>query len=79
MQVTIGDFVDWIGPRQIARKLLFWHAEDSPAIIRLGNILEFGVVQIDTNQSIRSRTWFAKLCDWIYAHRQRKVKVRIDD
>lgn len=79
MQVTIGDFIDWIGPRQIARRLLFWHADDSPAIVRLGNILEFGVPRIDTNQSIRSRTWFAKLCDWVYAHRRRKVKVRIDD
>lgn len=76
MKVSIGNYVNWIGPHQIASKLLFWKPRDSYAVAKLSNFLEYGLSrQGATNDR---KTWFDKLCNAVYKWRQRKVLVKID-
>jgi hypothetical protein len=62
MKVFIGPYVHYIGPYQIAEKLLFWCNKYDPKVKSLGNKLK---------QSL-----FLKfICDWIYKKRTRKIKI----
>ena len=70
MKVYIGPYTDWIGPYQLAEKLLFWlekydNDEDDKRIHALGDRLS-------------SWKWLVKLCEWIDSKKKRKLKVRID-
>jgi len=70
MKIYIGPYTDWIGPYQLAEKLLFWlekydNDEDDKRIHALGDRLS-------------SWKWLVKLCEWIDSKKKRKVKVRID-
>lgn len=67
MKVYIGPYINWIGPYQIAEKILFWmdrHKDD--------RVHDFGT-WLDKN--IPGLTDF---CHWLYSKIDRKVKVRID-
>lgn len=66
MKVYIGKYPVFIGPYQIAEKLLFWKDKNSEAVNLLGDRL----ANID---------WFYTLCNWWYTKQSRKVKVRIDE
>jgi hypothetical protein len=79
MKVNIGPYRNWIGPHQIAEKILFWkdkyailegvRYEDHPdriAIEKLGDFLD----------SIPGLT---KFCQWIDNKKKRKISVRIDN
>ena len=65
MKVYIGPYCNWIGPYQIAEKILFWMDKDEDS--RVNN---FGEWLADT--------WVGKVCDWVHSKKKRKVKVRID-
>lgn len=66
MRVFIGKYPSWIGPYQIAEKILFWKDKSDDAVDNLG----------DTLANI---TWLVALCEWIGSKRKRAVKVRIDE
>lgn len=44
MKVYIGDFVNYIGPYQLAQKLLFWKDKNSSQVDNLGHFLKHGYV-----------------------------------
>jgi hypothetical protein len=64
VKVYIGPYRNWIGPYQIAEKILFWMDKDED---RVGNFGEW-----------LSDTWVGKFCDWVHSKKNRKVKIRID-
>jgi hypothetical protein len=64
MKVNIGPYRNWIGPYQIAEKILFWMDSEDDRITKLGDLL--------------ARTWLSKFCDWVDSKKKRKVQVRID-
>lgn len=70
MKVYIGPYKNWIGPHQIAEKLMFWvdkyeSDQADEKIYRFGEFLD-------------KVPGLTKLCLWIEKNRQRKVSIRID-
>lgn len=67
MKVNIGPYTNWVGPYQIAEKLLFWmdrYKDD--------RVHDFGEW---LDEKIPGLT---KLCLWIEGKRKRRIKVHID-
>jgi len=65
MKIYIGPYRDWIGPYQIAEKLLFWMKKDDDCIWKFGEWLS------------KSNT-LCRICDWIDSMKNRKTEIRID-
>ena len=66
MKVNIGPYRDWIGPYQIAEKILFWKDKyDDDSVHEFGKWL--------------SNTFLNDICQWIDKKKKRKVKVHIDN
>jgi hypothetical protein len=65
MKVYIGPYIKWVGPYQIAEKLLFWLDNDDDKVFELGQWL--------------SKGWVGSVCEWLYSKRKRNVEIRIDD
>lgn len=70
MKVHIGPYVKWIGPHQIAEKLLFWKDKNDHAVFNFGRWL---AEDKDGNDS-----WLMRICEKIEQSRERKIEVRID-
>lgn len=83
MKVNIGPYVNWIGPYQIAEKILFWKDRNK---LNEKNPLEshpdadvihrFGTWLADDRHG--NDSWLTKLCQWIHSKKKRKIEVRID-
>ena len=71
MKVYIGPYTNWIGPHQIAERILFWKDERDEKVYRFGKWLA-------TNRHGED-SWLTKLCQWIDDKKKRTVRVRIDD
>ena len=70
MKVTIGPYREWIGPYQLAEKLLFWmdkHEDDR--VHKFGTWLAGGSKQ---------DSMLSKVCQWIDSKKKRKMKIHID-
>jgi len=65
MKVTIGPYTSWLGPYQLAEKLLFWKDKDDDSVYELGSKLE--------------KTLIGDICEKIHARKKRKIKIHIDD
>lgn len=78
MKVYIGPYINYIGPFQIAEKILFWKDkykineknptevhEDYNTIQRLSNLLE-------------KIPGLKRFCDWNYTRQKQKIKVKIN-
>jgi hypothetical protein len=66
MKIYMGPYTTWIGPYQIAEKILFWkdkYKDDS--VHALGDWLA-------------ESKWLVAACQWIENKKSRKVKIRID-
>ena len=74
MKVKIGPYINWIGPHQIAEKILFWkeggYSEDN-AVYKLGNWL--------SEDKHGNPSWLTKACEWIHTKRKRTVKIKLHD
>jgi hypothetical protein len=70
MYVKIGPYIDWVGPYQIAEKLLFWLDKDDDRVFNFGEWLAGG----ETRESV-----LMKLCSWIHDKKKRKVLIDIHD
>lgn len=78
MKVNIGPYRNWIGPHQIAEKILFWKDkyaiypgisyDDHPDRIAIEKLADF----------LDSVPGFRKICTWIDSKKKRKVKIHID-
>ena len=65
MKIDIGPYRSWIGPYQIAEKILFWRdGDEDDSVHKFGEWL--------------SNTFLNDICQWFYDKRKRKVKIRID-
>jgi hypothetical protein len=71
MKVKIGPYTNWIGPYQIAEKLLFWlnKYEDS-------RVHDFGTWLAEDKNGKDS--YLCKFCTWIHNFKSRQEYVRID-
>lgn len=67
MKVKIGPYTTWIGPYQIAEKILFWRDKNTDESVH-----NFG-------EKLASIDWLVNLCQWIESKKKRKIKVHIDD
>jgi hypothetical protein len=73
MKIYIGPFHSWIGPYQIAEKLLFWmDKNDDERVHKFGTWLAGGDDKNDKDSVLM------KCCTWIESKRHRTIKVRID-
>ena len=66
MRVYLGPYKSWIGPYQLAEKVLFWkekwNDKDSDAIYALGDLLD-------------KVPGLTKLCQWVHSKKKRRIKV----
>lgn len=67
MKVKIGNYKNWVGPYQIAEKILFWKKKYDDEIVH-----KFG-------EWLASFEWLVKLCEWIDSKKKRTIKVKVDD
>jgi len=81
MRVKITGYPAWIGPYQIAEKIIFWADkwDDKDPWNRRAHRLGRWLAQ----DRLGNDSWLAKLCQWIHKHLQnrgdRRVSVRIDN
>lgn len=66
MKVNIGDYIGYVGPYQIAEKLLFWLEKSDPKIRIIGKKLSNNLL-------------LKLICDWIYQKRKRKIEVKFNN
>jgi hypothetical protein len=88
MKVYIGPHRSWVGPYQLAEKILFWMDKDKDdRVYNFGEWLAHGSVEPEpkfgTGAEILSRkerpnTLLYRFLLWIESKRKRKVKIRID-
>lgn len=69
MKVNIGPYTTWIGPYQIAEKILFWMDKDED-----DRVHKFG----EWLAGKKNDSLLAKICGWIESKKKRRIKVRID-
>ena len=65
MKVYIGPYRNWIGPYQIAEKILFWLDKENDRVFNLG-------------ERLARITWLCKFCEWVDSKKKRKIQIRID-
>lgn len=70
MKIYIGPFRTWIGPHQIAEKILFWKDKYDDAVYNLGEKLA---------GPENSPSLLARLLKWIDKKKQRKIKIKIHE
>ena len=74
MKIYMGKYPTWVGPFQIAEKIMFWRDKDDDAVYKLGEWLA---------GKGDHTTWLSKFCQWYHKKFQRngnrKVKVHIDN
>lgn len=94
MKVKIKDYPRWIGPYQLAEKLMFWVPKtkdeyglpcNDDRVHRFGEWLAHGKVlpepevgEVYSPCSDRPTTWLYKLLSWIHSKQKRTIKVQID-
>lgn len=67
MHVKIGKFVNWIGPYQLAEKILFWKDKyDDEEVHALG-------------KKLADIKWLSNLCEWLHSKKKRTIKVKVHD
>ena len=70
MKVSIGKFTTWLGPFQLAEKILFWKDREDRVVHRFGHWLAENKKGEDS--------WITKVCEWVNSKKKRKVYVHID-
>lgn len=66
MKVKIGNYTNFIGPYQIAEKILFWMDRYDDRVHNFGTLLDEKVPGL------------TKLCQWIHSKQKRTIKVKLD-
>lgn len=64
MKVNIGPYRSWVGPYQIAEKILFWMDKDCDTVYEFGKWL--------------ANTPLSTICQWFDRRKKRKVEIKID-
>lgn len=71
MKVLLGPYTNWIGPYQIAEKIMFWRDKYEDERVHA-----FGTWLAERKDG--SDTWLTKACNWIHKFKKRQEYVRID-
>lgn len=71
MRINIGPYPDWIGPYQIAQKILFWKDKYEDDIVH--DFGKFLAEDKNGNPSMLNR-----FCNWVDRKKKRKIKIKID-
>lgn len=69
MKVKIGKYLNYYGPYQIAKTILFWKDKESDVVYNFGDWLSGG----DCKDTLLSR-----FCNWLHSKRKRKIQVHIE-
>lgn len=93
MKVHIGPYKNWLGPYQLAEKIMFWVPKEkdeygfphtADRVHKFGEWLAHGSIRPDDDErdlfadDDRPETWLYKLLKWIDKKKKRKIKVHID-
>ena len=85
MKVKIGKYPQWIGPYQIAEKLMFWaNKYENDNVHKFGEFLAHGFHKEKVKSKWylenddRPETLLYKFCSWIHSFKKRKIKIHID-
>ena len=72
MKIKIGPYTNWVGPYQIAEKILFWmdKYEDD-------RVHAFGTWLAEDRHG--NDSWLTRVCQWIQDRKKRKVQIHIDN
>jgi hypothetical protein len=80
MKIYIGPFKNWVGPYQIAEKIVFWDKDKAHSF---GRFLSTGTTKkIESDKLFGDEpnyTWFHNVLQWIDGKKSRTVKIQIDD
>jgi len=68
MKVYIGPYSNWVGPFQIAQKILFWMDREDDRVYKFGEWLA----------GKDDHSLLMKVCLWVEKVRKQKISVRID-
>lgn len=82
MRVKIGPYINWIGPYQIAEKILFWipkYDENRFEYTKEYDKYVWGFGEWLAHDKNGNDSWLVKVCNWIHSKRERTIKVHIDD
>lgn len=70
MQVRIGPYLNWLGPYQIAEKILFWKDRyEDESVHKFGAWL--------ANDAKGNDSYLTKFCEWIHSKKKRKVQIKL--
>lgn len=72
MKVYIGPSPRWVGPRQIAEKIMFWYKKPEDPFSDKSDM-------VYTLASFLAKTPLNTFCVWLYNKQKRKVKIRVDN
>jgi hypothetical protein len=79
MKIEIGPYVNWIGPYQIAEKILFWIPKYDDNHLEYSKGYDKYVYPLGEFLSGKEKhSLLTKLCNWIHSKQERKVKIHID-
>jgi len=70
MKIKIGPYKNWIGPYQIAEKILFWKDKDKDESVH-----NFGTWLSGSDDK---PSLLLRFCQWVESKKERKVKIHID-
>jgi len=81
MKIKIGPYKNWIGPYQIAEKILFFipkYNKTTHEYTKAYDKYVHGFGEWLTQDKNGNPSWLTKLCRWIESKRNRTIKVKID-
>ena len=76
MKIKIGPYTEYIGPYQIAEKILFWipkYNKDTFDYTEAYDKYVYGF-----GERLSKVNWLVNLCNWIESKRKRTIKIKID-
>jgi len=79
MKIHIGKYKNWVGPYQIAEKLMFWVPKERdeygfPHTAK--KVHDFGTWLAEDRHG--NDSWLTKVCQWFESKKKRKIKIQID-
>lgn len=78
MKVKIGPYVDYIGPFQIAEKILFWKDKNKLNEESPGELHKDSDDIHALGERLSKLKWLIRFCGWYNARQERKISVKVD-
>lgn len=79
MKVKIGPYKNWIGPYQIAEKILFWKDKyEDDTVHKFGRWLSGDTKERGAWGENETPSLLLRFCQWVESKRERSIKIHID-